>query len=437
MTDSTENPASAPARRRRRKAPSASDVAIQEASSDNSFEESLKPAPRDEATVRKALLAMEQQLNASFIDRQAAIRCVILASVCGLNYLLVGGAGTAKTKLASCASKHFKNASFFNPDALGAYTTLSDLVGERDIPALTKEGIQRRNLDGRLASVEAAFLDELFKSADPTVNTLLTISNVDDDGGRRFDGKGVPLWTFGSATNWPEIVAMKPIVAAFWDRLHFRVPVHAVTGKESIRKLLRSGRDMKKSPYIPADDAMVTIDELRHVAINHIQHVGIDSDVEDMLISVQERLEREKIIVSGRRLVLLQFILQANAWLENRTQVGLMDFDILRFCLWSKKGDIEKVNAVVDSIDAELTRKLVNNLNKARELYRSSENKGWTLDGAQEFLLKASKSMEKAADALDSGSLRDQSIQDVKRAASKLKEEVTHVMNRYGESLQA
>lgn len=385
-------------------------------------------ATRSPDEVRSSLRAMATQLNSVFVQRGHAVDAIILASLTGMNYLLVGGPGTGKTALAEAASKHFKNARFFAPSALGAYTTLSDLVGERDIPALM-QGISQRNKGGKLADVELAFLDELFKASDPTCNTLLSLFNE-----RRFEGEQTPLWSVGSASNWPEVLSMKPVVRAFWDRLHFRVVVEDVTEKVALSKLLQAGAALARTPYVAGDAACVTLDELQACS-KEIRKVAISTDVEAMLISVYERLANEKILVSSRRLVQLQMVLQASAWMQGRTTAGIQDFRYLLWCCWTRKEDLQKVKSVLDTVDAEHARKITKRINEARQMHNDSQQKGWTVDRAHEFLTLAMEVGETVAEALKSGGLTKTTETDIRRAVKLLKGEVEAVLKRYGEEL--
>lgn len=383
---------------------------------------------RSPEAVRASLRAMATSLNGVFVQRGHAVDAIILASLTGMNYLLVGGPGTGKTALAEAVAKHFKGARFFAPSALGAYTTLSDLVGERDIPALM-QGVSKRSTHGKLAAVELAFLDELFKASDPTCNTLLSLFNE-----RRFEGQDTPLWSVGSATNWPEVLAMKPVVRAFWDRLHFRVVVEDVTAKDGLSKLLKSGASLARTPYVAPPESCVTMDELRACS-KEIRKVAISTDVEAMLISVYERLANEKILVSSRRLVQLQLVLQASAWMQGRTVAGIQDFRYLLWCCWTRKEDLQKVKSVLDTVDAEHARKITTRINTARQMHGDFQQKGWTVDRAHEFLTLSTEVGETVAEALQSGGLTKTTDSDIRRAVKLLKGEVEAVLKRYGEEL--
>jgi MoxR-like ATPase len=428
MTTETE---SAPKLIRRRRAPVAAalDVGFNEAEQEQEAPaevEEVVVRPADE--VRNSLRAMAAQLNGTFIQRGHAIDAIILANLTGMNYLLVGGPGTAKTALAESASKHFRGARFFAPSALGAYTTLSDLVGERDIPSLM-QGVSKRQLRGKLASVELAFLDELFKASDPTCNTLLSLFNE-----RRFEGMQTPLWSVGSASNWPEVLSMKPVVRAFWDRLHFRVVVEDVTEKAALKKMLSTGASLARVPYAAELKACVTMDEIRSVS-KEIRKVAITEDTQAMLISVFERLANEKISISSRRLVQLQQVLQASAWMQGRTSTSIADFKHLIWCCWTRKEDIQKVKAVLDTVDAEYARNITKAINEARQMHNDFQGRGWSVDRAHEFLTKSTEVGESVAEVLASGNLSKTTDADVRRAVKLLKGEVEAVLKRYGEEL--
>ena len=434
MTANAQTAEATPRRIRRRK-PSAANqppaaAALKESLEPTGGEENDEQEQRTSEQVRMSLKAMQAQLNSKFIARDSAVHAIVLATLTGMNFLLVGGHGTGKTALAESAYKHIKGARYFAPSALGAYTTLSDIVGERDIPQLM-QGVSKRQTRGKLAAVEFAFLDELLKAADPTCNTLLSLMNK---GERKFDGKTTPLWSVGAATNWPEVLSMKPVVQAFWDRLHFRVVIENVKGRDNLRKLMRSGRELEKDGYNAAPGACVTYDEVRSVH-NEIKQVVISESVEGMLMSIHERLLAEKVRISERRLVQLQFVLQASAWLDGRGEVGLADFRHMLWCVWTRREDLSKAKSIIDTVDAEFCRALVKGINTAREMHRDFSSRNWTPERAHEFLMKSSEVADRVADALESGQLTKKSENDVRTAVHKLQLEVETIMKRFGEEL--
>jgi len=390
----------------------------------------VKSGERSEDEIRTSLTAMSSQLNHTFIDREEAVRAIVLSAITGMNYLLVGSPGTAKTALAKAAAQHITGARYFAPSALGAYTTLSDLVGERDIPALM-QGVSQRQTEGKLAAVEFAFLDELFKAADPTVNTMLSLLN---QGEREFEGAQTPLWSVGSASNWPEVVSMKPVVQAFWDRLHFRVVVKPVTKTESLLKLMRSGRSLMAEGYEAASGTHVTMDEIQVVA-KAILSVDVSGMTESLLLSVHKRLNDEKVRVSARRMVQLQLVLQANASFCGLTEVGLGDFSVLSGCLWSCRDDIPKVNAVLSTVDIEVARALMEKISECRQMYRDFNSRGWDEERAHEYLMVASETAQMVATSLSAKQLSETSCTDIRNSMKGSQPETESLLKRFGEHL--
>jgi MoxR-like ATPase len=289
------------------------------------------------------------------------------------------------------------------------------------------QGESKRRTEGKLGAVNLAFLDEIMKASDPTVNMLLSVLNE-----RRIEGQETPLWSVGSATNWPEVHAMKPTVAAFWDRLHIRIIVEEVTQAAAVKELLNRGRLLAKTPYV--SQTKITLDEIKSCK-QVIRDVQIPDIIEDLLVSISARLADQKVFISSRRLVQFQFILQAHAWMDGRDVVNVTDFNRLTWCCWTKKDDISKITSVLSTCDAALVQSLNETINAARKMYADYSRIGMTQDRAQEFIVFASDVAIRVADIVGAKNLTVTSKKDVIRALKLLKYEVEQVILKHGETL--
>ena len=108
-------------RRRRRQLATSNETAI----------ETTAPGLPTATRVNAALA----QLRGFFAERDDALRCMVVALLTGMNYLLIGPRGTAKTAMANCLMMHVQGSRHFNT-LLGSFTTLNDLVGRIDLAKL-------------------------------------------------------------------------------------------------------------------------------------------------------------------------------------------------------------------------------------------------------------------------------------------------------------
>lgn len=307
--------------------------------------------------IRSRIQAAVDQLDATFVARTDSIRLIELALITGQNFLLIGDPGTAKTKLIECFYSHIKDASTFSV-MCGSFTTLDELCGPTDIKAF-QSGSWARVTTGMLPEADFAFLDEVMKTNDGAINSLLQIANE-----RRFMGKQIPLWTMGAATNWPEVVQRSDKVEAMYDRFLLRAEVKTCKGDDHT-KMLRAARTI--DGYKPQD--FFTKAELA-AAREVVKQVNISETVEARLTDVVSRLDRESVVVSNRRSARMQLVLQASAWLRGSDEVALEDFDAVRFGFWVNQPDIIAVDSIVESLDQKTVQDCVKDIDNVRRDYQ-------------------------------------------------------------------
>src|SRR5262249_58271818 len=166
----------------------------------------------DLGSVRTRFRAARDALSAVFREREDAIECITLAALSGVHALLVGPPGTAKSALFFGFLASFPDARKFQT-LVTKFGTEDEYFGPVKLSAL-KNDKWERNLDGRLAAVECAFLDEVFKGSDSVLNTLLSAMNE-----RLYKGQPIPLrMLVGASNELPE----EEILAAVDDRFLLR-----------------------------------------------------------------------------------------------------------------------------------------------------------------------------------------------------------------------
>ena len=322
----------------------------------------------DADDVREKLLRAERQLNSVFIKRHNVIRVMIIAHLIKQHYLLVGTPGTAKTVIATCFADHITGATYFKT-MLGSFSSPDKVFGPLDIVKF-QAGEYEHVIDGKLADVHFAFLDEFFKANEATLNELLTTLNE-----REFMGESIPLMTCGMATNWPEINMRTDNTNALYDRCLMRVVVEDMETESDMVKVLEAIDGVAE--YTPDEDATFSLVELE-AAQDEIAKIELSNPVRKMLANLRQQLawrniggtKKPGIAISSRRLGALQSALRASAWLEGRTEVNIGDFDILEFGLWNDRTDHEHVIAVLENLDDAIVKSLIGKIDKARDEYR-------------------------------------------------------------------
>ena len=387
--------------------------------------------PRDGAQTRESIKETVTQLNETFIARADAIRAMVLAYLTGEHYLLVGEPGVAKTALAVCFAAHLQGAQFFKT-LFGAFTPPEAVFGPMDINEF-KAGNYTHSTARMLPEAHHAFLDEYLKGSDGLVNSLLTQLNE-----REFEGQKTPLMTCGMATNWPEMLMRSDSIAALYDRTLLRVVVDDVEDEDDVADVLEKIEAVED--YKPR--ATFTLDELKAVQAE-VNAVEISRDVRKLMANVRKRLgpttlpngeEKEGVQISSRRLGKLQKILKANAWMNGREEVTVEDFEVLQWGLWSDQQDIEKVHAVLGSIDQEAITEVVKLIDTGRKAYRDLEAAGFGTARMNATMKQIKEVAERAAKLYNRPIYTSQGRAKIKAAMDGLKADFVNIKTRVQEA---
>ncbi len=319
--------------------------------------------------LRTRLLAVEAQLNSTFVQRSEAIRVLLLALLAKVNYMFIGDPGTAKSSVINRFIMHVVTDKRFFIQ-MGKFTQPDDVFGSLDIAAF-KLGKRRVVTEDMMPDCALPVLDETLKSSDGCMNALLEILQE-----RTFKGVPTKVICVGGATNWPEVDQLSKHVEALYDRFLLRCNVTAVdrADKNLRRKLYRSATAVRD--YKPS--VTFTIPEVE-AAHQEVLDVEVSDQVIDMLDDLVGRMMggSNAVEVSDRRSTALQIVLQANAWLEGRDQVTIEDFDVLKHGLWSKRKDLETVKATLGTIDAQAVQEIVALADEGRGAYRTLQSTGF------------------------------------------------------------
>jgi MoxR-like ATPase len=293
-------------------------------------------SPHSPVTVVRTL---EQHLHGVLLERDEAIHAALLALVAREHLLLVGPPGTAKSLLVNLlaraiADAHGQPLPTFSY-LMSRFTTLDDLFGPISLPQLKLER-HVRVTRGRLAEVKLAFLDEVLRGSDPSLEALLTLMNERqfDNDGRRID---VPLLSLFGATNTANL-PQNPDgkIGAVWDRFLLRVPVAYVQPNNFIALLQQSQTPATQLQGCATEEDVVHLQQWRST-------VSIPTDIYQLLAQIRVALLEKKVVVSDRRWQKSVAVIQAQALLSGRTQVQLEDLKTLRLTLWQKPEQIGEI----------------------------------------------------------------------------------------------
>jgi MoxR-like ATPase len=334
----------------------------------------------DLGSVRSRFRIVRDDLRAVFREREDAIECMTLAALSGSHALLVGPPGTAKSALFFGFLASFPDARKFQT-LVTKFGTEDEYFGPVKLSAL-KNDKWERNLDGRLAGVECAFLDEVFKGSDSVLNTLLSAMNE-----RLYKGLPIPLrMLVGASNELPE----EEILAAVYDRFLLRDLVEYVEGDAAWAEL------MAKPPrYVPS--AQITVKEW-DAARDDVANIAMPDRIVQELLRIRRELKGNGIVVSDRRWITLTQVLRAAAWLDDCVEVELDHVTVLKYGLWQKPDDRARVKSVLATVDRSIVAKAIQVVDEALRIYAQRPT-------AQDAYLEA---LPKLADAITAAAKRVQ-----------------------------
>jgi len=312
------------------------------------------------------IAALKNALSEGLYEKDEALRLALLAAIAGESIFFLGAPGCAKSMLARRVVQAFKadgtgSVQYFET-LLNQFSTPEDVFGNISLKALNGEGESgkeeyRRLTENMLPEADVAFIDEIWKASPAILNTLLTIINE-----RKFHNgskvQDVPLKALLAASN--ELPAKDRGLEALYDRFIIRLPIGFIQNEDSffdmvegsssefelsdeIKKLQISNEDLKN--WKTQIDAVQLSEESRAV----ISAIRKELTVQNETLSEEEKAAGESFAIGDRRWKKIVRILKTSAFLNDRTEVDLMDCQLIEYCIWSTGKQQKKVRQIVET----------------------------------------------------------------------------------------
>jgi len=283
------------------------------------------------------LTNIANELKNIYVEREKVIDNSIRALVTGQTVLLIGPPGTAKSALTNSLCNRIENGRYFSW-LLNRTSDPSEILGPFSIKEMENDKFKRIT-DNKLPEAEIAFLDEIFKCNEPTLNILLPLINE-----KLFFNDGcpteVPLITLFAASNeFPE----EDSLMALYDRMMFRMYVGYIGDTENKMAMFKGFLNNNQNQV---QITKITLEELKLLR-SAIDKIEIEDSLLNEYISLMNALLQDGIIISDRRQNECLKVLRASALLDKRNKVELRDFQSLRDVLWNEIEDIEKIDKIL------------------------------------------------------------------------------------------
>ncbi len=294
----------------------------------------------ERTSLKERLQRLRDALLTDLIEREEAMRLVLLAALAGEHTLLIGPPGTAKSEVAHRLHLAFRldgeQGGYFER-LLTRFTVPEELFGPLSIQALDDDRYERKT-ERYLPTASVAFIDEVFKANSAILNALLTLLNERefDNGSERVK---TPLISVVGASN--ELHKGEEL-DALYDRFLVRYRVEAVSPDGFGHLLDLRGNAL---PSIP-EDVRLTPAELRAIQEHAEAKVRVPPSVKGLLEAMRAFLIEQQIEVSDRRWRKIVKLLQVAAYTDGRDEVSSWDVWLVQHCAWQKAPDQRKL--VVD-----------------------------------------------------------------------------------------
>jgi MoxR-like ATPases len=297
--------------------------------------------------LHEKMLALMEEVKGEVVERDELVEAILIALLAGKNLFVLGETGQAKSYAINRIRARIEGATQFER-LMSKQTDEEQLFGRIDLPSLIA-GRPRLVTSGKIPEAHICFLDEIFKSNDGVLNSLLTALNE-----RRWTNEGevveIPTISFFSASNEipnfnnPEERILLPL----YDRFDLKLVTEYVELRENRIAMLK-----KKQCCIAVTAVQtITLDELvlMQAAVNDIL---ISDEINQLWDDVLCALRNKGIHVSDRKFLSFSPIVQAKAWLEGRNEVQSQDLMIMRHCLWTQPEQRNEITELLTRLCAD------------------------------------------------------------------------------------
>ncbi|MER7052554.1 AAA family ATPase [Streptomyces sp. NPDC000351] len=286
---------------------------------------------RDARDTAKRLRTIGDELSDRFYERADVVRTLVVTLLAGQHSLVLGPPGTAKSEMARELTARIEGASYWEI-LLSKFTAPTRIFGPVDVAALAR-GEYRQVYDGRATTAHVAFIDEIFKCSTAALNETLGYLNeriYHPESG----GEPIRCPLIGAVTASNELPSGED-TAAIYDRLLVRIEVKYLEDPSNFAALVRSA---VSRPVTPARTT-VELASLRQAVAEGVPAVDVPDAIVDAVCTLRAALRRKELVASDRRWRQAVGLLQASAYLDDRTAVTEADLSVLTHVLWNSPAE--------------------------------------------------------------------------------------------------
>ncbi len=312
-----------------------------------------------EQKLQPKLAALLKDLNQNLYNKENSIKLILLAVLAGESAFLLGEPGTAKSLIAHRISEGFEDLATTKPENAGCvkyfeylmsqFSTPDEIFGPVSLQAL-KNDEYKRITDNYLPKAQFAFLDEIWKASPAIQNSLLTILN-EKKFQNGFESQKVPLQGFVAASN--ELPAKNEGLEAIFDRFLVRIIEEPILSDSIFFKMITSKKDTNTQIANKIDGSKLKLLQEKAEEVEFPENLfeiirNIRQEIKNYNKSLKE--DKEAFLVSDRRWKKIVGLLKMSAFLNDRKEINLSDFEIVPYCIWSTEKQYEDGKKIVKNV---------------------------------------------------------------------------------------
>lgn len=304
-----------------------------------------------EIMIKNRIQGLLSGLSQNLYEREVAMNFSFLSSVAGESIFLLGPPGVAKSLIARRLKFAYQEGKAFEY-LMSRFSTPDEIFGPVSIKQLKDDDRYTRLTDNYLPGSNIVFLDEIWKAGPAIQNSLLTVINekIYRNGEEELY---VNLKGLISASN--ELPAKGEGLEALWDRFIIRLYVGGIKDKDVFNQMIVNITDQ----YVDTIPAEMKITDEEYAAwTKQIETIKIGASILELIDAIRKKLvERNEeqppemqIIVSDRRWKKIIHLLRTSAFLNDQTEVDLIDCFIIPYCIWNHHDQIDEMKQFTEDL---------------------------------------------------------------------------------------
>lgn len=295
--------------------------------------------------LKDKMLEVMDIVNKEVAERNELVECIAIALLTKKNLFILGDTGQAKSYAINQFRKRIEGAKQYER-LLSKQTDEEALFGRIDLKSLI-DGNPKMITTGKIPDSHIVFLDEIFKSNEGVLNSLLTALNE-----RRYTNESetvdIPAISFMSASNEipnfsdPSERILKPL----YDRFELKIITRYIENKDKRLEMLKSKQTAHLQPINPIS---IALDELYSMQ-QEVAGIEISNQINELMDDLLVELRRLGVHISDRKYLNYAPIVCAKAWLDGRKSVISTDLLTLKNYLWTAPEEIITIEQVLERL---------------------------------------------------------------------------------------